>query len=93
VCLQRIAGLAKKGSIGEGMDADITIIDQNKEWEYTKNGIKSKSRNSPFYWKKFKGCVVMTICNGKVYLHRIVLSKMSPTSSDLLTFYAQIVEN
>jgi len=47
-------------------DADITIIDADKEWIFTKEEIVSKSKNSPFIGRKLKGRVEATICNGKI---------------------------
>ena len=61
-----ILGLKKKGIIKEGNDADLTIIDPQKEWVFKKEDIISKSKNSPFIGRKFKGFVEMTIYNGKV---------------------------
>ena len=62
----RIVGLASKGVIKEGMDADITIIDPEKVWEVRKEDIVSKSKNSPFIGRKLKGAVAVTIYGGKV---------------------------
>ena len=62
----RIVGLANKGTIKQGFDADITIIDPEREWTVTVEGFVSKSKNSPFIGRKLKGQVVYTICGGKV---------------------------
>jgi len=62
----RIVGLANKGEIQEGKDADMTIVDPQKEWVVKKEEFASKSKNSPFIGRKLKGCVVATICGGKV---------------------------
>jgi len=62
----RIVGLANKGSIKPGFDADITIIDPDCEWTVTQEGFVSKSKNSPFVGRKLKGLVEHTICGGKV---------------------------
>jgi dihydroorotase len=62
----RILGLATKGIIKEGMDADITIIDPESQWEFRKQDIVSKSKNSPFIGRKLTGMVTTTIFNGKV---------------------------
>jgi len=61
----RIVGLANKGEIKIGYDADITIIDPDKEWTVTKEGFVSKSKNSPFIGRKLKGFVEYTIFGGK----------------------------
>lgn len=62
----RIVGLANKGAIKEGKDADITIIDTDKEWTFTAKDIASKSKNTPFIGRKLKGTVEYTIFAGKV---------------------------
>ena len=62
----RIVGLKSKGVIKEGVDADITIIDPDREWVFNEEDIASKSKNSPFIGRKLKGYVDYTIFNGKV---------------------------
>src|ERR1700691_4991537 len=62
----RIIGLANKGMIKQGHDADITIIDPDKEWTVTREGFVSKSKNSPFIGRKLKGQAEYTICGGKI---------------------------
>ncbi|MFA5088544.1 MAG: dihydroorotase [Candidatus Omnitrophota bacterium] len=62
----QIVGLENKGEIREGRDADITIIDPDKEWVVRKEDFVSKSKNSPFVGRKLAGEVEMTICNGKI---------------------------
>ncbi len=62
----RIIGLENKGEIKEGMDADITIIDPDREWSVRKEDIVSKSQNSPFIDWKLTGDVTTTIFGGKV---------------------------
>jgi dihydroorotase len=62
----RIVGLSNKGTIKEGYDADITVIDPDQEWTVTIEGFVSKSKNSPFIGRKLKGQVEYTICNGKI---------------------------
>ncbi|MFA5059430.1 MAG: dihydroorotase [Candidatus Omnitrophota bacterium] len=55
-----------KGTLKAGADADVVIIDPNKEWIFQKEDILSKSKNSPFVGWKLKGKVETTICGGKV---------------------------
>jgi dihydroorotase len=62
----KIIGLEKKGAIKEGYDADITIIDPDKEWTVKKEEIVSKSKNTPFLGWKLIGTVEQTIYSGKV---------------------------
>ncbi len=60
-----ILGL-NKGTLSEGRDADITIIDPDEEWVYKREDIRSKSKNSPFIGWKFKGRVKYTIVEGRL---------------------------
>ena len=67
MCLNpaRILGL-NKGALSEGADADIVIVDPNKEWIFSEDQILSKSKNSPFLDGEFKGQVEYTILSGKI---------------------------
>src|SRR4051812_28821214 len=55
-----------KGTLREGADADITIIDPQKKWTIDKNEFASKSRNCPFHGWQVTGRAVMTIVGGDV---------------------------
>jgi dihydroorotase len=57
-----------KGTLSVGADADITVIDLNKNWEIDPSTFKSKSRNCPFAGWKVKGKAVHTIVKGQVIL-------------------------
>ncbi|MBN1405828.1 MAG: dihydroorotase [Candidatus Omnitrophica bacterium] len=61
-----ILGLTQKGSLSQGAAADIVVINPDKKWVFAKEQIASKSKNSPFIGRAFKGCAVITICNGKI---------------------------
>jgi len=61
----RILGI-DKGSLGQGMPADIVVISAGKEWPVRKNELISKSKNSAFLGRTLKGTVDYTICNGKL---------------------------
>ncbi len=62
----KIFSLENRGSLKPGSIADITIIDLEHKYEFKKEDILSKSKNSPFIGRKFKGCAVMTIVGGKI---------------------------
>ncbi|MDD5044881.1 MAG: dihydroorotase [Candidatus Omnitrophica bacterium] len=55
-----------KGTLSSGKEADITIIDPNKEWVMSKEDIASLSKNSAFLGFPFKGYVEYTICSGEI---------------------------
>ena len=58
----------ERGSLGEGVWADVIIIDPEKEWTYKKEEIRSLSNNSPFIGKKMKTKVICVIVDGKVVM-------------------------
>lgn len=60
----KILGLMQ-GTLRQGADADITIIDPNMKWTIDANKFKSKSRNCPFHGWEVKGRAVRTIVGGK----------------------------
>ena len=41
--------------------AEITVIDQKKDWKFSQKDIKSKSQNSPFIGKPLTGKILHTI--------------------------------
>lgn len=55
-----------KGTLKEGSDADIAIVDPKAEYKIDSAKFLSKSKNSPFDGRKVRGKVVYTIVNGKI---------------------------
>ncbi|MCI0343154.1 MAG: dihydroorotase [Planctomycetales bacterium] len=62
----KILGL-RKGTLAEGADADVTLLDLEREWTLDAAKFQSRSRNCPFHGKKVRGRVVATIVSGKVF--------------------------
>jgi len=60
----KLLGLSK-GTLNVGADADITVLDPDREWLFDKGASASKSINSPFYGWRLKGKAVATIVGGK----------------------------
>ncbi len=78
----RIFNLEERGTLRRNAWADVTILDPDLEWTFDLSRSRSKSRNTPFDGRTFKGAAVATIVAGRVvYLHpdfsRITASKQS----------------
>jgi dihydroorotase len=54
-----------RGTLAEGAPADITIFSTELEWSYDVNQSFSRSRNSPFHGRKFRGGPVATMVGGE----------------------------
>ncbi len=65
----RVLGMERK--IAAGQPADLTIFSTDHPWTYQVNESASKSRNSPFDGRAFKGAPIATIVAGRiVYQHK-----------------------
>jgi dihydroorotase len=64
----KIFGIKNKGFIKEGYDADLTIVDMNKEQIIKDEMIASKCGWTPFNNYKVKGFPVGTIVNGDLVM-------------------------
>jgi len=62
----KILKLKNRGQILEGYIADITIIDPEKDFYFSKDSFISKSKNSPFIGWKGKGMIEYTIVKGVI---------------------------
>src|ERR1700675_4391525 len=64
----KVFGLERK--IAKGETADLTIFSTDHEWTYNVKESSSKSRNSPFNGRSFKGAPMATIVAGRVVWKR-----------------------
>ncbi len=64
-----ILGL-NRGRLEPGLPGDVTIFDPELTWTYDVNRSFSRSRNSPFHGRSFRGAPVATIVGGKVVWQR-----------------------
>ena len=65
--------LENKGFIKEGYDADLVVIDLNKEGIFDIDNFYTKAEYSPFDGLSYKGKATMTIVNGEVVMENDVL--------------------
>lgn len=61
----KILGL-NAGTLSVGANADIALVDFDKEWTVDENKLHGKSKNTPFKGRKLVGKVVKTVLGGKV---------------------------
>ena len=66
---KRLGIWPRKGEIRAGGDADLVLVDLDREWTLTKDALETKSGISPYVGRRFKGAVARTIVRGRtVYL-------------------------
>lgn len=58
------------GTLAPGKPADVTIFGTENEWTYDVNRSNSKSKNSPFDGKSFRGGAVATVVAGEIVWRR-----------------------
>jgi dihydroorotase len=57
----------KKGTLRVGMDADIVVVDEKKEYTVHAERFISKGKNTPFEGWELRGSPVLTMYKGKIY--------------------------
>lgn len=66
----RIFSLKDRGTLRTNALGDVTILDPQLQWTFDASRSQSKSRNTPFDGRAFKGAAVATIVGGRVvFLH------------------------
>jgi dihydroorotase len=59
-----------RGTLAAGSPGDVTIFSLDASWTYDVNQSFSRSRNSPFDGREFRGGPVATIVNGEFVWRR-----------------------
>jgi dihydroorotase len=59
-----------RGTLAPGTPGDVTVFSTDVEWTYDVNQSASRSRNSPFDGKKFRGGPMATVVNGELVWKR-----------------------
>ena len=59
-----------RGTLGTGAPGDVTIFSTDLSWTYDVNQSFSRSRNSPFDGRTFRGGPVATVVGGKLVWRR-----------------------
>ncbi len=60
----RVFGLDRKGTLAPGSDADIVLIDTEREWTITNDSVLSKIGWTPYDGRTIKGAVDRTLVRG-----------------------------
>jgi allantoinase len=61
-----LCGLAHKGAVVPGYDADLALVDVGATWTVAPETLHSRHRRSPFLGRALPGVVVATIVAGEV---------------------------
>jgi allantoinase len=66
----RLLGLAGKGAIAVGMDADLVLVDPDESWTVAHDTLHSRHRRSPFVGRTLRGRVLRTWVRGRTVYER-----------------------
>ena len=70
----------ERGTLTPGALADLTVIDTEANWVFTRETTASKSLNNPFYGWPLKGKAIVTIVNGRVVWRDDAVANSLPRS-------------
>ncbi|MEK7862196.1 MAG: allantoinase, partial [Chloroflexota bacterium] len=54
----------RKGEIRAGGDADLAIVDPDREWTLTPDALHTRSGLSPYLGRRFRGFITRTVVRG-----------------------------
>ena len=60
-----VFGLRRKGSLAPGNDADITLLDLDRNWTIRNDSVLSKIGWTPYHGRRVTGAVARTILRGR----------------------------
>jgi dihydroorotase len=72
----RVLGIERR--IAAGQPADLTLFSTEHAWTFRAEESASKSRNSPFDGRSFRGAPMATIVGGRVIFHRKEKTRQAP---------------
>ncbi len=75
----RLYGIARKGRLSPGFDADVALVDPAAEWEISDERVVSKAGWTPYAGTRVRGRVVATLLRGKVIARDGELEQERPT--------------
>jgi dihydroorotase len=53
------------GTLKVGRDADVVVLDPTKQWYFSEESVRSKSKNSPFVGRKLTGATSHVFVGGR----------------------------
>jgi dihydroorotase len=59
-----------RGTLAPGAPGDVTVLSTDVEWTYDVNQSASRSRNSPFHGRTFRGGAMATVVDGEIKWRR-----------------------
>jgi allantoinase len=62
---KRLGLWPRKGEIRAGSDADLVLVDLDRQWTFTQDQLETKSGISPYVGREFHGAVRRTIVRGR----------------------------
>jgi allantoinase len=69
----------KKGSLKIGADADMVLLDPNKEWNITCDSLKYLNKQSAFVGLEGTGLAILTILRGKIISENGCITENTPS--------------